>query len=877
MHPDGLPRDSDHLPPQLAQRFLRWFLRDDLAEEVQGDLEEKFYATAEDHSLRRAKLNYWYQVLHYLRPFAIRNLNSLYSHPNHYAMYKSYFKVGWRNLFKHKGYSLINIGGLAVGMAVTILIGLWVYDELSFNKYHKNYDRLAWVMQNITFSEGIQTEDSQPVQLAPELRSNYGAHFKHVIMASFPLTRTLRQGDKVLLKRGLFMEPAAPDMLTLRMVAGTQQGLTEPSSVLLPEATARAFFGDKDPIDQMLLLGKQEVKVTGVYEDLPHNSSFTDVAFIAPWELYAQELPDELGWGHIWFQTIVQLTDHAKMDQVSATVKDAVMKRVLEEDNDAPVRTELFLQPMAKAHLYSDFEQGVNVGGRIQYVWLFGTIGVFVLLLACINFMNLSTARSEKRAKEIGVRKAIGSLRGQLVRQFFTETILVATIAFGVALLLVQLMLPAFNEVANKEISLPWLNPWFWLTGLGFVLLTGTLAGSYPALYLSSLRPVRVLKGTFRMGRLAALPRKVLVVAQFAVSVSLIIGTLVVFQQIQFVKNRPIGYDVDRLIGVPIRSNEMKEHFAALRNDLLQTGTVAEVAKAESPITGTSALRNDFVWKGKDSNLRDQFVTMRVSHEFGQTVDWKIVEGRDFSRDFTTDTAAVVINEAAVKYMGLKNPIGEQVKRGDNSTYTIIGVVEDMITQSPYAPVRPTVVFIDEENSRGVHIKLASDVNTQTALAAIEAVFKKHNPADPFEYEFADEQHAQKFATEVRVGKLSGFFAVLAILISCLGLFGLASFVAEQRTKEIGIRKVLGASVGSLWQLLSRDFVVLVAISCLLAIPVAYYFAHNWLQDYAYRTELHWWVFALAGLGAITITLLTVSYQTVRAVLMNPVKSLRSE
>ncbi|MGB3848678.1 MAG: ABC transporter permease [Tunicatimonas sp.] len=877
MHPDASPRDSDNMPPRLAQRFLRWFLRDDLLEEVQGDLEEKFYATVKDRSLRQAKLNYWYQVLHYLRPFAIRNLESLYSHSNHYAMYKSYFKIGWRNLFKHKGYSFINVSGLAVGMAVAILIGLWVYDELSFNKYHKNYDRLAWVMQNITFSEGIQTEDSQPMQLAPELRSNYGAHFNCVITTSFPQRRTLRQGDKALARRGLFMEPAAPEMLSLRMIAGTREGLTEPNSVLLPKATARAFFSDEDPMGQMLLLGKQEVKVTGVYEDLPHNSSFTDVAFIAPWELYAQELSGELGWGHIWFQTIVQLTDHAKMDQVSATVKDAVMKRVLEEDNDAPVRTELFLQPMVKAHLYSDFEQGVNVGGRIQYVWLFGTIGVFVLLLACINFMNLSTARSEKRAKEIGVRKAIGSLRSQLVRQFFTESLLVASLAFVVALALVPLMLPAFNEVAGKEISLPWLNLEFWLAGLGFVLLTGTLAGSYPALYLSSLRPVRVLKGTFRAGRTATLPRKALVVTQFAVSVSLIIGTLVVFQQIQFVKNRPIGYDIDRLIGVPIRSDEVNAHFMAFRNDLLQTGVVEEVAKADSPVTGASALRNDFVWKGKDPNLRDQFVTMRVSHEFGQTVDWKIVEGRDFSRDFTTDTAGVVINEAAVKYMGLKNPIGEQVKRGDNSTYTIIGVVEDMITQSPYAPVRPTAVFIDEVNSRGVHIKLASDVNTQTALAAIEAVFKKHNPANLFEYEFADEEYAQKFATEVRVGKLSSFFALLAILISCLGLFGLALFVAEQRTKEIGIRKVLGASAAQLWQLLSRDFVVLVAISCLMAIPVAYYFARDWLQHYEYRTELHWWVFAGAGLGAMFITLLTVSYQTVRAALANPVKSLRSE
>ncbi|MGB3780949.1 MAG: FtsX-like permease family protein, partial [Tunicatimonas sp.] len=665
------------------------------------------------------------------------------------------------------------------------------------------------------------------------------------------------------------------EMFSLQMLSGTRQGLVAPNSILLPESTARALFGNQDPLDQTLLLGEQEVKVTGVYGDLPNNSSFTDIDYIAPWELHAKGLPEWLSWGNSWFLTMVQIADHAEMDQVSAAIKDAKMKRV--DESDARFKPELFLQPMSKVHLYSDFEQGVNVGGRIQYVWLFGIIGMFVLLLACINFMNLSTARSEKRAKEIGVRKAIGSLRSQLVRQFFIESMLVASLAFVMALLLVQLTLPAFNEVADKEISLPWLNLWFWLAGLGFILFVGTLAGSYPALYLSSLRPVRVLKGAFRAGRLATLPRKVLVVTQFAVSVSLIIGTLVIFQQIQFVKSRPIGYDLDRLISVPIRSDDVNQRFETLRNELLQTGVVEEVAKSETSITRMGVTNSGLEWPGKPPGLQDEFVTMRVSHEFGETVDWKIVEGRDFSRDYATDSVGFVINEAAVAYMGLENPIGEQIKWGENGTYTIIGVVKDMITQSPYAPVRQMIFFLDYNRSSLATIELKPKVGTQEAITSIEAVFQKYDPANPFEYEFADEQYAQKFDTEVRVGKLSGFFALLAIFISCLGLFGLASFVAEQRTKEIGIRKVLGASVGNLWQLLSRDFVVLVVISCLLAIPLAYYFAHHWLQNYAYRTELHWWVFAGAGLGAVVITLLTVSYQTVRAALMNPVKSLRSE
>ncbi len=853
-------------------------MRDDLAEEVQGDLEEKFYATAEDHSLRRAKLNYWYQVLHYLRPFAIRNLTTFYQ-PTHYAMYRNYFKISWRNIVRYKGYSLINISGLAIGMMVAMLIGLWMHDELSFNKYHENYDRIAWVMQNQTFDAvGIQTNSNQPLQLAPEIRENYGTYFEHIIMISFQQGRTLRKDDKALTKTGIYTEAVAPDMLTLRMRSGTRQGLTEPNSVLLSASNAGAFFGDQDPINEVLLLGNREVKVTGVYEDLPDNSSFANVEFIAPWELYLKDLPAWLSWGNNWFQTMVQIAEQADMEQASAAIRDAKKKRVT-EDEGARFNPELFLQPMSKVYLYSEFEQGVSVGGRIRYVWLFGVIGAFVLLLACINFTNLSTARSEKRAKEIGVRKAIGSLRSQLIGQFFTESLLMVTLAFVVATLLVHLILPAFNEVAGKKIGALWLNPWFWLWGLGFIGLTGILAGIYPALYLSSLKTVRVLKGTFRTGRLAALPRSVLVVVQFAVSVSLIVGTIIVFQQIQFVKNRPLGYNVNALLllNTPFSTNNPGQQFETFRNNLLQTGSVAEVAKSEALVTDAFVTNSGLDWSGKPPGMQDEFVTMRISHEFGKTIDWNIVEGRDFSRNFATDSMGFVINQAAADYMGLDNPIGEQVDWGEAGIYTIIGVVEDMITQSPYAPVKQMIFFIDYDRTDVINIKLRPEVNTQQALADVEAVYKMYDPVTPFAYRFADEQYAQKFRSEERVGKLAGFFAVLAIFISCLGLFGLASFVAEQRTKEVGIRKVLGASVAQLWQLLSRDFVVLVAISCLLAIPLAYYFAHHWLQNYAYRTELHWWVFAGAGLGAVVITLLTVSYQTVRAALMNPVKSLRSE
>ncbi len=535
---------------------------------------------------------------------------------------------------------------------------------------------------------------------------------------------------------------------------------------------------------------------------------------------------------------------------------------------------------MAKVHLYSDFEQGVNVGGRIQYVWLFGIIGVFVLLLACINFMNLSTARSEKRAKEIGVRKAIGSLRSQLVsRQFFTESMLVAALAFVVALLLVQLMLPAFNEVADKKIQPPVAQPLVLANRIRF-----RIAHRHASRKLSRLVPfftevAQVLKGTFRTGRLATLPRKVLVVVQFTVSVSLIIGTIIVFQQIQHVKGRPQGYDVSSLImlNLPFSFSGATQSFETVRNDLLQTGFVAEVAKSEAFITDAFVTNSGLDWQGKSPDMQDEFVTMRISHEFGRAIDWHIVEGRDFSRDFTSDSTGFVINETAAEYMGLEDPIGEQIDWGENGVYTIIGVVEDMVTQSPYAPVRQMLFFIDEDRSDVLNINIKPEVNTREALAEIKAVLKKHDPIAPFDYRFADEQYAQKFGDEERVGKLAGIFALLAIIISCLGLFGLASFVAEQRTKEIGVRKVLGASVTNLWQLLSRDFIGLILIACLIAIPLAYYFARNWLQNYEYRTELHWWIFAAAAFGALAITLLTVSYQAIKAATANPVRSLRSE
>jgi ABC-type antimicrobial peptide transport system permease subunit len=508
---------------------------------------------------------------------------------------------------------------------------------------------------------------------------------------------------------------------------------------------------------------------------------------------------------------------------------------------------------------------------------MFSIIGVFVLLLACINFMNLSTARSEKRAKEVGIRKTIGSLRGQLIKQFLSESLLVAVFAFVISILLVQSILSFFNEVADKKILFPWTNPFFWLAGIGFTLLTGLVAGSYPALYLSSFQPIQVLKGRFTPGRLASIPRKALVVFQFTVSITLIIGTIIVFRQIHYTKDRPVGYNKNGLVSVPIKTQEIIRHYNVFRDDLLKTGTIEEITATDVPLTETRVTNSGFTWKGKNPNMQEEFVTLRITHEFGKTTGWKIKEGRDFSKTMATDSTGFVLNEAAVKYMGLKDPIGETMKWGSDGHYKIIGVVEDLITQSPYEPVKQTIFFLNYKRLNVVNIRIKDKTNTRDAIAKIETIFKKYDPVNLFEYKFTDQEYAKKFDNEERIGKLSGFFAILAILISCLGLFGLASFVAEQRTKEIGIRKVLGASVINLWRMLSKDFIFLVILSCFIAIPVAYYFLHNWLQDYQYRTEISWWIFAAAGMGALLITLITVSFQAIKAAIANPIKSLRAE
>jgi ABC-type antimicrobial peptide transport system permease subunit len=871
-------------PPRFAQRLLYWFCAPHLLDEMEADLDELFRQRIESMGLRRARWRYVRDVLSLIRPWIILRKPNPYSNPSYTDMIRNYLKIGWRNLIRNKVYSFINIAGLATGMSVAILIGLWLYDELSYDRYHQNRDRIAMVMQNQMMNGEIETWDSQALQLGPELRNTYGSNFKHVVMSSGTMFPILSVGDRKLVKSGRYMEPAAPEMLTLKMLKGTRAGLSDPNSILLAESVSRAFFDDTDPVGKLMKIDNDRaVKVAGVYEDLPQSSSFAELTFIAPWDLLikSQGYDKKLGWGNSWFEAFVQVADQSDMDNVSSAIKLAKWERVKNLSYEGPYKSayksELFLHPMSRWHLYGEFKNGVNTGGRIQYVWMYGIIGAFVLLLACINFMNLSTARSEKRAKEVGIRKTFGSVRVQLITQFYSESLLVAFFAFVLSLLLVVLALPFFNGVAGKQMSVPSGHPLFWLACLGFSLLTGLIAGSYPALYLSSFAPVKVLKGTFKIGRLAAIPRKALVVVQFTVSIILTIGTIIVLRQIQYTKDRPIGYSRVGLLSIPMKVDEVRKGYEALRNELLSTRTAVELSQSETQITDSRVTNGGLQWRGKPEGMWDEQVTVAVTHEFGKTVDWQIKQGRDFSRAFSTDSSGFILNEEAVKYMGFKESIGEQVK-AFGRTYTVIGVVKNMVTQSPYDSIRPTIFYIDNfKRAFYINIKINPQMSASEALVTIEAAFKKLNPNTPFEYKFADDDYDAKFRAEERIGKLASFFAVLAIFISCLGLFGLASFVAEQRTKEIGIRKVLGASVTSLWQMLSMDFVLLLTISLLIATPIAYYFMSEWIAKYTYRADLSWWIFALTGVGALLITLLTVSFQAIKATLINPIKSLRAE
>lgn len=795
-------------------------------------------------------------------------------------MYKSYLTLAWRNLLRNQGYSAINIGGLAVAMTIAMLIGMWVWDELSFDSDHKNYRSLVQVMQQVTVDGKVITGYAVPRPLEFAMRESYGSDFTAISMSTWTSRHILSWNNNSFTQPGAFVQVDFPGMIDIDMISGTRDGLQDPTSILLSASVAKAMFGDRDPVNETIRVDERlDVKVKGVYRDFPDNSSFNELKFLSSWELQAssQEWMKRAldRWDNNSFQLFAQMAPGTDL----ATLEEKVKPVRVIHSKDSTFKPEVILHPMTDWHLHSNWENGVKTGGEIELVWMFGIIGAAVLLLACINFVNLATARSEKRAREVGIRMTIGSVRSQLIQQFLSESFLVVLLAFLLALGAAQVALPWFNRLADKTISIDWGQPLFWLVCLSFVLITSLLAGLYPAFFLSSFRPVNALKSSFKTGRLGSLPRKALVVFQFTISIILLIGTLIIYDQIQYSKNRPIGYDRDGLISLPIMSPDIFGKFEALHLELKNSGAAVAVAESSSPLTEIFNNTNSFSWAGKDPDLQSSdFGVIGVSLDYGKTIGWKIKEGRDFSNEFPTDSLAMIINEASVKFIGAQNPVGMEITRGDEK-FHVIGVVKDIITESPYREVRPMIYGLDvkTESANYINVKLNPARSTSESIARIESVMKRFTPSAPFLYRFLDEEYGKKFSMEERIGNLAYVFTFLAVFISCLGLVGLASFVAEQHTKEIGIRKVLGATVVQLWSRLSFGFIALVAISSVVAVPLGYYAMTKWLEKYPYHIDISWLTIVVSVTGALGVAIITVSYQTIKAARMNPVKSLKSE
>ena len=796
-------------------------------------------------------------------------------------MLKNHFLVAWRNLLKNKGFSSINIIGLAVGMAVTLLIALWAVNEYSYDRFLPGYEQAYHVKVNMTSQhDGTTTQDAICLPLADVLRTEVPG-IKRVVEANWigKDASGLVVGDKKLYLKGGAAGADFWQIFPFPFVKGDPlTAFREPYSIVIDESTAKALFGDKDPMSQSIKIDNDKsVRVTGVIKDVPDNSSLK-FSFLLPFSFMEQTegwIKDaRTHWTWNSFQIFVQLQRGANVAQIGSKIWNIDYQKSPEMRT---IKPEIWLQPYKDGHLYSEFRNGKVAGGFIEYVHLFTIIGLLVLVIACINFMNLSTARSEKRAREVGVRKALGSQRKDLITQFLTESLLLAAISSALAVLIVQGVLPSFNSLTGEPIRIPWNSPLFWCCMSGYVLLTGLFAGSRPAFYLSSFSPVNVLKGAVHAGRAATLSRKTLVVVQFSCSVALIISTIIVYRQIQHAKDRPTGYNPSRLLETDM-SADLVRNFPALRQEMIQSGLVSDAAITSSVITDMQSHCMLDNWPGKTA--ADESVgigSVWVTGSYFRTAGMRIVAGRDFSDDVNADSAGIILNEAAVNRIGLKDPIGKMVTWNCyGSPVRILGVVKNALMESPFKPVAPAIFYHGQWGNSLIY-RLSPQARTKDALPVLARMFTKYNPAYPFAYKFVDEEYSRKFSLEVLVGNLAGLFAALAILISCLGLFGLAAYVAEQRTREIGIRKVLGASVSQLWVLLSKDFLMLVLISCTIASPVAYYFLHGWLQQYDYRVSIGVDVFLLAGVMAILITVLTVSYQAIRAALANPVKSIKAE
>ena len=786
-------------------------------------------------------------------------------------MIKNYFTTTLRNLWKNKGYSFLNIAGLAIGITCAALIFLWVENELTFNHYFSNRDNLYKIKDHQTYDGTTFTFDATPGRLGQAIKTEIPG-IKNTARSTWGNQSLFSLGDKNIYEQGNYVDSGFLSMFQLEFIKGNAAtAFSQLYSIIITEKMAEKFFGTTEALGKTLKVDdKQNYMVTGVIKNLPENVSF-QFDWLAPFKIFEDQNSWLQRWGNNGVITYVETQPNADIAAINRKLYD-----FLETKGDG-LNAKFSIYPLNRWRLYDNFVNGKEVQGRIKFVNLFSLIAWIILIIACINFMNLSTARSEQRAREVGVRKVLGAGKRKLITQFIGESIFMALLSTLLSVVIILILLPAFNSLVEKQLSLNLFDPIHIGALLTITIICGLIAGSYPAFYLSSFNPVMVLKGLkFQSSGGANFIRKGLVIVQFSISVILIISTILIYQQIQFVKNRDLGYNKQNLISLQLQG-KTKSNFNAIKNDLLAAGVIKNASLSDNEVLQLGSNTGDFGWQGKDPGKQILITVQGVSPEYISTMGMKLKEGRDFYPDAKSDSSNIIINEALAKLLNKKEVTGSIISRDSGTQYTVVGVINDFVYNNMYTSSAPLILFSDTSNTNFLTVRLSANENLPAALAKIENVIKANNPGFPFEYNFIDDQFDKLFKTETLTGKLASVFAVLAVFISCLGLFGLAAYTAERRTKEIGIRKVLGASSRGLAGLLSKDFLQLVVISCLIAFPLAWWMMNNWLDNYAYRIKINWMIFLVAGLLAIAIALITVSFQAIKAALANPVKSLRSE
>jgi putative ABC transport system permease protein len=790
-------------------------------------------------------------------------------------MIRNYIKIAWRNLVKNKAHSFINITGLSVGLACSFLILLWVQNEVGMDAFHKNGKDLYQVYERQYFDNKVTGQYNTPGLLANEIKREV-PEVAYATNANFEEWHTFKVGAKIISMQGGSADSSFFKMFTYPLLQGSAQtALKDPSGIAISQKMAEAFFGSPQQAmgKTIRLDDRKDLMVSSVFENAGINSSLK-FDFLINWQSYLLDNSWAKEWDNNDPFTYVQLRADANPLAVDQKIRN-IVHNLNKYEKKGSFTQELGLQRFDEVYLHNHFTNGKIDGGRIEYVHLFSIVAVFILLIACINFMNLTTARSVKRAKEIGVRKVVGAVRGVLIWQFISESLMLTAVAVLFSLVILIALLPFFNQITQKQIELPFTQPVFWLKLAVITLITGVISGSYPALFLSSFNPVKVLKGALKLDAGTTLFRKGLVVFQFVLSVVLIIGTIIVSKQVNYIQSINLGYDKDNLVYIPMHGN-LVTSYEVFKNEALKIPGIRSVTRMSGTPTDITSSTVGVRWEGKDPDAKISFSNAAVGYDFINTMKLKMVAGRDFSKDFISDSVGYILNETALKRIGYTNPIGKTFTQWGN-TGEIIGIVKDFHFNSLHEQIKPLILRYGEKADEGnVLVSIAGD-KTHEALAGMQALARQLNPNFPFNYTFSNEEYNKLYNNEQVVSKLSDSFAFLAIFISCLGLLGLAMFTAEQRIKEIGVRKILGASVASLFTLLSSEFLVLVIIALVIATPIAWYAMNAWLRTFAYYTPIEWWMFAIAGGLIVGIALLTVSFQSIKAALVNPIKSLRSE